>query len=92
VRCDDEHISGVPLVFEVHSTEFTELFSSGDDVAFHVRQTGLYISGIPSLATCTIPMVLNGNGIVRVDQGKVVSGRVIRDRLGLKSRLQKALA
>ena len=32
----------------------------------------------------------NTNGIVHVQNAQVVSGRVIRDRLGLKARLQKA--
>ena len=92
VRCDDEHITGHPLAFAVQSVEFTELFSSGEDVAFHVRQTGLYLAGFDGLAACPQPLVLNCNGILRVVDGRVVSGRVIRDRSGLKSRLQKAKA
>jgi predicted ester cyclase len=90
VRCDDEHITDAKLVFEVTSLEFTEIFSSGDDVAFHVRQTGIYTSGFAGLNACDVPMVLNCNGIVKVAEGKIISGRVIRDRLGLKARLQKA--
>jgi hypothetical protein len=35
-------------------------------------------------------MLLNTNGIVHVQNAQIVSGRVIRDRLGLKARLQKA--
>ncbi len=91
VRCDDEHITGVPLVFEVQSVEFTELFSSGDDVAFHARQTGCYQSGFAGIASTTSSMLLNVNGILRVQDGQVVSGRIIRDRSGLKARLQKDL-
>jgi hypothetical protein len=91
VRCDDEHITGVPLVFEVQSVEFTELLSSGDDVAFHARQTGRYQSGFAGMESTTSSMLLNINGILRVQDGQVVSGRIIRDRSGLKARLQKDL-
>ena len=91
VRCDDEHITGVSLQFDVQSVEFTELFSSGDDVAFHVRQTGLYQAGFAGLEASAKNWLLNVNGIVRVQDGQVVSGRIIRDRTGLKARLQKDL-
>lgn len=90
LRCDDEHIIGTPLKFEVTGVEFTELFSSGEHVAFHVRQTGLYRGGFTGLAADEKPMLLNTNGILQVQNGRVVSGRVVRDRLGLKARLQKA--
>jgi hypothetical protein len=90
VRCDDEHITGRPLKFEVTGVEFNELFSSGEYVAFHVRQTGFYRGGFAGLEACETPMLLNTNGILHVQNAQVVSGRVIRDRLGLKARLQKA--
>jgi len=90
VRCDDEHITGMPLQFEVTGVEFTELFSSGHDVAFHARQTGFYRGGFAGLQACETPMLLNTNGILHVQNAQVVSGRVIRDRLGIKARLQKA--
>ena len=91
VSCDDEHITGMPLVFEVQSVAFTELFSSGDDVAFHARQTGCYQSGFAGIASTQNSMLLNVNGILHVQDGQVVSGRIIRDRSGLKARLQKDL-
>lgn len=91
VRCDDEHITGVSLQFDVQSVEFTELFSSGDDVAFHVRQTGRYQAGFDELQASMKNWLLNVNGILRVQAGQVVSGRIIRDRTGLKARLQKDL-
>jgi predicted ester cyclase len=90
VRCDDEHITGMPLKVEVIGVEFTELFSSGEYVAFHARQTGFYRGGFAGLQVCEKPMLLNSNGILHVQNAQVVSGRVIRDRLGLKARLQKA--
>jgi len=91
VRCDDEHITAVPLLFDVTGIEFNELFSSGEYVAFHARQTGFYRGGFAGLEACAQTMLLNTNGILHVQSGRVVSGRVIRDRLGLKARLQKAL-
>lgn len=92
VQCDDDHITGTPLVFEVESVEFTELFSSGDQVAFHARQVGVYRSGLPGVAPTGRPTVLNANGLVRVRGGAVVEGRVIRDRMDLRGRLQEASA
>jgi len=78
------------LKFEVTGVEFTELFSSGEYVAVHARQTGFYRSSFAGLQACEKPMFLNTNGILQVQNGRVVSGRVVRDRLGLKARLQKA--
>ena len=90
VRCDDEHITGVPLAFEVESGEITELFSSGSEVAFHVRQTGRYLGGLPGVTPRPQTSVLHCNGIVQVKDGHVVSGRVIRDRIGLVASLKSA--
>jgi hypothetical protein len=87
VRCDDEHITGAPLRFEVASGEITELFSSGPEVAFHVRQTGYYQGGLPGIEASANTHVLHCNGIVRVEGGNVESGRVIRDRIGLRAAL-----
>lgn len=89
VRCDDEHITGVQLEFEVTESVVDTLRSSGPDVAFHTRQTGSYLGGLSGL-TARRQAVLHCNGIVRVVEGQVQSGRVIRDRLGLRTRLQEA--
>jgi hypothetical protein len=89
VRCDDEHITGMPLHFKVQSVEFTELFSSGDDVAFHARQTGQYLGGFVGIEASNKSWLLNVNGILRVQDAQVTSGRIIRDRGGLKTRLQQ---
>jgi hypothetical protein len=70
--------------------KYSKLFSSGEYVAFHARQTGYYRGGFAGLEACETPMLLNTNGILHVQNAQVVSGRVIRDRLGLKARLQKA--
>lgn len=89
VRCDDEHITGVPLQFEVQSGKVTELFSSGPEVAFHVVQTGLYRGGLAGMAPSDRPVSLHCNGLVQVQDGQVVGGRVIRDRIGLRASLQQ---
>jgi hypothetical protein len=81
----------VPLEFKVASVEFTELFSSGDDVAFHARQTGRYLGGLAGLESSPKSWVLNVNGLLCVQDGQVVAGRIIRDRSGLKARLQQAV-
>ena len=88
VRCDDEHITGVPLAFRVESGEITEMFSAGCEVAFHIRQTGRYLGGLPGVEPRALTSVLHCNGIVRVQDGQVVSGRVIRDRIGLLASLK----
>jgi len=88
VLCDDDHITGDPLRFNVATTEVMELLSSGEHVAFNVRQTGTYVAGLPADGPAT--QTLDVNGIVRVSDGMVASGRVIRDRMGLWSRLRAA--
>ena len=89
VRCDDEHLTGDRLVFEVESVDVLELFSSGQTVAFHARQHGRYcggLSGTPSGHPTRQHLALNG--IVHVQNGSVCHGRVVRDRIGLRSRLR----
>ena len=90
VRCDDEHITGAPLAFAVESGEISELFSAGSDVVFHIRQTGRYLGGLPGVTPRAQTSVLHCNGIVRVQDGQVCSGRVIRDRIGLVASLKAA--
>lgn len=90
VRSDDEHITGAPMAFDVTGMERCFLWSSGDVVAFHTRQCGIYRGGLPSSPASDLPETLDVNGIVRVEGGRVVSGRVIRDRMGLWARLRTA--
>jgi len=90
VRCDDEHITGVPLEFQVTNTVIDELNASGSVVAFHAKQTGIYLKGLSGLEPNQSNAVLHCNGLVRVMDGKVESGRVIRDRVGLKASLKKS--
>lgn len=80
---DDEHLGlAPPLVFEAATTVVNELFSAGADVAFHVKQTGRYVSGFADLGPSS-PLTLISAGMVTVADGRVVSGRVVRDRAGL---------
>ena len=90
IPCDDDHITGVPLEFEVTGAEVGALHSSGDHVAFNLRQRGHYLRGLPEVADGPTEETLDVNGLVRVVDGRVVSGRVIRDRMGLWSRLRAA--
>jgi hypothetical protein len=89
VRCDDDHITGQALQFEVTSLAVIDIFSSGDQVAFHVRQHGRYRGGLPGVPVRERIEMLNCNGILWVKDGAVFAGRVIRDRGGLKARLLK---
>ena len=89
VRCDDEDITGERLRFRVESVDVVEMFSSGADVAFHARQRGRYLGGLRGVAARDRAEALLVNGIVRVAEGRVQCGRVIRDRGGLRSRLSR---
>lgn len=90
VHCDDDHITGTPLEFDVDETQVGEMLSSGDHVAFNVRQTGTYRTGLPAPAAGPQAQTLDVNGLVHVENGRVVSGRVIRDRMGLWVRMRNA--
>jgi hypothetical protein len=90
VRCDDEHITGAPMRFEVVGLDVDTMVSSGPDVAFHARQTGLYLGGLAGVDPARRPAALHVNGLVRVTEGRVGSGRVIRDRVGLRAALRRA--
>ena len=90
VRCDDDHITGTPLEFKAAETQVGELRSSGDHVAFNVHQTGTYRAGLPPPVEGPRAETLDCNGLVRVENGRVVSGRVICDRMGLWARLRDA--
>ncbi len=84
VDFDDEwdgHACG-PLV-EVTATTIDDLFSAGDRVAFHVTQTGEYLGGAGKPDRVGSPAMLRSAGIVRVADGAVVGGRVVRDRSGM---------
>ncbi len=86
VACDDEHITGQPLTFDVSGIERCLTWSSGDQVVFYARQRGTYRDGLPSPAAGSLAQTIDVNGIVTVQEGRVTGGRVIRDRMGLWAR------
>lgn len=88
IPCDDEHLTHDHLRFDVHRTEVSQIFSAGDRVAFSARQQGIYRSGMFGLPEAED--FLDVNGLLRIADGKVVSGRIIRDRMGLWARLKGA--
>lgn len=86
---DDEHPGLAPrLLFDVIETEVTDIFSAGAQVAFHAKQTGRYGGGFPPIGPSPRQVTLYSAGIVSVVDGKVQSGRVIRDRAGLHRTLR----
>lgn len=88
VVCDDEHVAGVaPLAFDVTTTHVTDMFSSGSEVCFHAVQTGHHLSGLAGVAPGAGPAKLYCAGILTVRDGTVRSGRVVRDRAGLRRAL-----
>ena len=88
VLLDDEWAGmKVSPLIEQSLIEINDLFACGDEVAFHITQHGHFlpddeIQG-PEGATTYLHMA----GIVAVEAGKVVAGRVIRNRLELLRRL-----
>ena len=84
VVCDDEH-TGQPAerLLDVRACEVHELFSARDWVAFHVAQSGTYVGGLDGLDDLVgREAVMEVAGLVRVADGRVVDGQVVRDRLG----------
>ena len=94
VVCDDEHL-GHPArrLLEVTDCEEHVLFSAGDQVAFHVAQTGTYLGGLEGCDAAVGEVVrLELAGVVTVADGAVTGGRVVRDRLGTARTLAAAAA
>lgn len=90
IRFDDGSSSGPPQrILEPTQVRINDLFSAGENVAFHIAQEGVLLAdfsqGRPELVG--VPVVLHMAGVVTVKDGAVTAGRVIRDRLGLQRRL-----
>lgn len=92
VVCDDEATGQrAERLLEVASCEVSELFSAGEHVAFSAVQTGRYLGGLDGLDDVVgQTAVLHLAGLVRVQAGRVVGGRVVRDRLGAARALREA--
>lgn len=87
VRYDDG--SAGPDLDDARTT-VDDLFSAGERVAFRLTRTGRYAGGLdgvePTDAEATLVLV----GLVTVTAGRVVDGRVVRDRLGFARALSGA--
>jgi hypothetical protein len=74
-----------PALLEVTDVRVGELFSSGRRVAFQVVQTGRYLGGLPDTAGAEgRRATLSAVGMVTVGADGGISGRVVRDRVGLR--------
>lgn len=72
--------------------EINDLFSAGDRVCFHVTQHGRLQADFAQGEAGRIgePVFVHIAGALRIEQGRVVGGRAVRDRIGLFRRLQAA--
>lgn len=87
VRIDDQRdTSRIDRILAQSSITITDLVSAGDRVAFHARQDGVLADGFGDAAAGT-PAWMHCTGIVRVRDGAVTAGHVLRDRWGLYRRL-----
>jgi hypothetical protein len=74
-----------PALLDVTEIHLGELFSAGRDVAFSAVLTGAYRGGLPDTeAGLGRVATLSVVGMVSVDPGGAIRGRVIRDRVGLR--------
>lgn len=78
--------SASPLVEQSH-VELNDIFSCGPSVAFHLTQHGGLIPDGDVPGKVGMPVHLNMAGLVHVAQGRVASGRIIRNRLELSRTL-----
>ena len=77
-------------VIEPNGAQIDDLFSAGSQVAFHAAITGRIAAGFAAGEASEArgqEAILHMSGLVTVQEGRIVSGRVIRDRLGLYRRL-----
>jgi hypothetical protein len=84
----DDGRSTSPLL-DVTDVRVDELFSAGNQVAFHAVQSGRYLGGLSDTATAVgREAELSAVGMVTVGADGGIAGRVVRDRLGLRRRLR----
>jgi len=86
---DDEWLPGRQHheLIDQTSIEVLDLFSAGDRVAFWAKQIGTLREDFSDSAAGT-PVYLHMTGIVNVSDGRVVGGRLVRDRIGLDRRIR----
>lgn len=80
-----------PSPIEVEAVAIDDLFSAGDRVAFHVRQTGRYAGGLRGVDPHRRgqPARLDCVGLVRVADGRVASVHAVTDRMGTVQKLSQ---
>ncbi len=91
VLLDDEWAGAAvsPLIDQIH-VEIEDLFSCGNAVAFHVAQHGRFVPDAELAGPAGTATHLHMAGMVRVENGVVATGRIIRNRLELSRRLSAA--
>lgn len=84
VALDDQRAcETAPKLVDQTSLVVNDLFSCGRSVAFHVTQHGGLAPGGGIEGPAGTPVALHMAGLVKVEGGRVASGRVIRNRLDL---------
>lgn len=85
----DDQWTGAPVapLIEQDRIEINDLFSCGNAVAFHIAQHGRLRPDEELTGPDGTPTHLHMAGIVRVQDGRVTSGRIIRNRIELARRL-----
>ena len=79
IRFDDEDmVESYRFPIDVNSGEVDILVSSGEKVGFHAQLHGTFCDDDSQNGTLRV------SGLVRVENGTVMSGNVISDRLGLR--------
>jgi hypothetical protein len=95
LRFDDGAATCPPEgILEPDRVLINDLFSAGDQVAFHIAQQGRLTAdfSVNRPERVGTDVTLHMAGVVTVRDGMILSGRVIRDRLGLQRRLERAAA
>lgn len=77
-----------PLINQNH-VELNDFFSCGSAVAFHLTQYGSLLPGPEMTGPAGVPAFLHMAGLVHVADGRVASGRIVRNRLDLARRLAR---
>ncbi len=90
---DDEWLdpAGRDQILDPESITVNDLFSAGEHVAFHLAISGHLRAGSPyalGVQGSGRQVLLHLAALVRVQDGRIVWGRGIRDRHGLKRRLE----
>jgi hypothetical protein len=82
--------AGVTPLIRQSRIEINDFFSCGSVVAFHLAQHGALIPDADVPGREGEETHLHMAGMVRVEDGRVASGRIIRNRLELSRRLSKS--